>query len=135
MQAKGGAGRRGRPAYEPTPEARRTVKGMAAVGVPAEDIARVLDVDPKTLRKHFRRELDTGSVEANARVAQSLFQKAIGNTPQSTIAAIFWLKTRAGWVEKPAAEAPGKKELKQDEAEKATQGKFAPGRPPLKVVK
>ncbi len=36
-------------------------------------IATFLEIDPKTLRKHFRPELDRGSLEATAKVAQSLF--------------------------------------------------------------
>ena len=32
---------------------------------------------PKTLRKHYRDELDTGQVKASAKVAESLFRKAV----------------------------------------------------------
>jgi hypothetical protein len=34
---------------------------------------------PKTLRKHYRDELDTGQVKASAKVAESLFRKAVGD--------------------------------------------------------
>jgi len=84
--------------YDPTPEQRRTVKTMAGFGVPQEDIATFLGVDAKTLRKHFRDELDRGTVEANAKVAQSLFQMATQG--KNVAAAIFWMKARAGWREK-----------------------------------
>ncbi|MDQ1249754.1 MAG: hypothetical protein QG597_4130 [Actinomycetota bacterium] len=47
---------------------------MAAYGVPERDIARVLGIDPKTLRKHYRDELDTGSIKATAKVAEFLFR-------------------------------------------------------------
>jgi hypothetical protein len=40
---------------------------MAGYGVPEADIAGVIGVDPKTLRKHYRSELDHGHVKANAR--------------------------------------------------------------------
>jgi hypothetical protein len=40
--------------------------------------------------------------EANAQVAQSLYQQAISG--KNTAATIFWLKTRAGWRESPAIE-------------------------------
>jgi hypothetical protein len=72
---------------------------MAAYGVPEMDIARVLGIDPKTLRKHYREELDTGSIKANSRIAESLYKKAVGEGPQSVTACIFWLKTRAHWKE------------------------------------
>jgi hypothetical protein len=72
---------------------------MAGYGVPETEIAGVLGVDPKTLRKHYRAELDHGHTKANARVAESLYRKATSDGPQSVTAAIFWLKTRAGWRE------------------------------------
>ncbi len=84
--------------FEPTEEQRRTVRAMAGFGIPHEGIATLLDIDPKTLRKYFRRELDRGSVEATAKVAQSLFQMA--TVDKNVAAAIFWMKARAGWREK-----------------------------------
>ena len=72
---------------------------MAAYGVPESDIARVVGIGPKTLRKHYRDELDTGHIKANSRIAESLYRKALGDGPQSVTAAIFWLKTRARWKE------------------------------------
>ncbi len=85
-------------AFEPTEEQRRTVRAMSGYGVPHDDIATLLEVDPKTLRKHFRRELDRGAVEATAKVAQSLFNMATQD--KNVAAAIFWMKARAGWREK-----------------------------------
>jgi hypothetical protein len=74
---------------------------MAAYGVPEFDVARVVGIDPKTLRKHYRDELDNGQIKATAKVAESLFRKATGEGPQSVTAAIFWLKTKGGWRETP----------------------------------
>ncbi len=85
-------------AFRPTDEQRRTVRAMAGFGVPHEDIATLLEIDAKTLRKHFRRELDRGSIEATAKVAQTLF--AMATSGQNVAAAIFWMKARAGWREK-----------------------------------
>jgi len=53
------------------------------------DIVRVVGVDPKTLRKHYRNELDLGSTEATAKVAELLFRKATTDGPQCVTAAIF----------------------------------------------
>ena len=89
----------GRPAHHPEPSERRQVEAMADYGVPEADIARVLGIDPKTLRKHYRGELDRGHIIANIRVAECLFHKATGDGRQSVTAAIFWLKARAGWKE------------------------------------
>jgi hypothetical protein len=74
---------------------------MAGYGVPEADISRVVGIDAKTLRKHYREELDTGHIKATAKVAESLFRKATGDGSQSVTAAIFWLKTRGGWRETP----------------------------------
>ena len=48
-------------------------------------------------------ELDRAATEANAQVAQSLYQQATSG--KKTGATIFWLKVRAGWRE-PAAGVP-----------------------------
>jgi hypothetical protein len=88
----------GRRAHVPDPAFRRQVETLAAYGIPETDIARVVGIDPKTLRKHYRDELDLGSTKANAQVAGFLFNSAkSGNVS----AQIFWLKTRARWSEVP----------------------------------
>ena len=89
---------RGGAMYVPTDEQRRMVKVMSGFGITQTDIANQLGVDAKTLRKHFRDELDRGMTEANMRVAQSLYNMA--TTGGSVAAAIFWMKARAGWREK-----------------------------------
>ena len=91
----------GRRAHKPDPFHRRQVEAMAGYGVPELSIARVVGIDAKTLRKHYRDELDTGQIKATAKVAESLFRKATGDGSQSVTAAIFWLKTRGGWRETP----------------------------------
>lgn len=90
----------------PTDEQRRLVKAMASFGVPHDDIAVVVRCSPPTLRKRFREELDVATIEANARVAQCLYQQAV--TPGNIAATIFWLKARAGWREKHQVEVTGK---------------------------
>jgi hypothetical protein len=87
-----------RPSYQPSDEQRKVVKTMAAFGTPQDDIAVVLDIAPKTLRKHFRSDLDRGSIEANAKVMQTLFGMATSGT--NTAASIFWAKTRCGLQER-----------------------------------
>jgi hypothetical protein len=86
---------------------------MAGYGVPEADIAGVIGIDPKTLRKHYRAELDHGHTKANARVAESLYRKATSDGPQSVTAAIFWLKTRAGWRETPQDHRVGVYDVRQ----------------------
>jgi hypothetical protein len=88
----------GRRAHKADPAQRRQVEAMAAYGIPETDISRVVGVDPKTLRKHYREELDLGETKANAQVAGFLFNSARSG---NVTAQIFWLKTRARWRETP----------------------------------
>ena len=80
---------------------------MAGYGIPEADIACVLEIDPKTLRRHYRRELDKGHIKANSKVAENLYRKATGEGREAVTAAIFWLKTRAGWRETMVQESRG----------------------------
>lgn len=89
----------GRRAHLPDERGRRQVEALAAYGVPELDIARVVGIDPKTLRKHYRDELDLGATKATAKVAEFLFRKATTEGHQCVTAAIFWMKTRGGWRE------------------------------------
>ena len=83
--------------FEPTDDQRRTVKALSGYGVPQEGIAIHIGIDAKTLRKHFRDQLDRGSVEATAKVAQTLFHLA--TVEKNVASVIFWMKARAGWRE------------------------------------
>lgn len=93
----------GKPPFEPTPEQRKLVERLVAFGIPEPDICSFIPspttgkaIDPKTLRKHFRVELDSGLMKANVKVANMLFNQAMQG---KTAAIIFWLKSRARWRE------------------------------------
>jgi hypothetical protein len=84
-----------RPKLNPTEDQRRMVKTMTAMGANQEEVAMRVGVrSPKTLRKHFRKELDQGGSEANMTVAQALYKEAKAGDVK---AQMFWLKCRAGW--------------------------------------
>ena len=75
----------------------RMVAGSGAdFGIPKADIAKVLETDP---RKFVSSLPGAGHRpnQDNTRVAENLFRRAIGDGRESVTAAIFWLKTRAGW--------------------------------------
>lgn len=117
---------RTKPPHEPSDKDRKTVESMASYGIRHEDIATVIGIDDKTLRKHYRRELETAAAEANARVAESLFKQATRKTDPSVPAMIFWLKVRAGWTEKSALEIVSKmsdEELEAKAVELLSRGK------------
>tara|TARA_R110000751_G_scaffold138645_1_gene242260 strand:- start:108 stop:497 length:390 start_codon:yes stop_codon:yes gene_type:complete len=92
-----------KPSFKPTDEERKLVEQMCAVGIPQESICLVVrdGIDDKTLRKHFRRELDTAKIKANAKVGGALFNKIMNG---DTAAGIFWAKTQMGWKEKSQIE-------------------------------
>lgn len=91
----------GAPSHEPTAHTKEIVKLHAAVGTPQEIIASIIEIDPKTLRKHYRRELDLSLAQANAQIGGKLYNKAMQG---DTASIIFWLKTRAGFKETNAVD-------------------------------
>ncbi len=52
---------------------REKVRHLAGLGVPQDDIAKIVGCAPKTLRQRFRDELDRGVAEANATISGFLF--------------------------------------------------------------
>ena len=88
----------------PTTNQREMVQLHATVGTPQAIIADMLGIDDKTLRKHYREELDQSLAKANASIGGALFNKAKGG---DTAAMIFWMKTRAGWRETSVTEHTG----------------------------
>ena len=91
--------------HEPTSAQRQLVQLHATIGTPQDVIADILGIDPKTMRLHYREELDHAMAQANATIGGALFNKAKAG---DTTAMIFWMKTRAGWKETHAVEHAGK---------------------------
>jgi hypothetical protein len=81
------------------------VKAFASYGITQEEICTYLKITKPTLHKHYRDEIDTARLAANANIARRLYQAAIeeGNVG----AMIFWLKSRAKWSEKAETEHTG----------------------------
>jgi hypothetical protein len=65
-----------RPAYIPTDEHRRTVATMIGVGMAQDDVCKVLRISEKTLRRHYRTEIDTAHIKMVVRVRARLIAKA-----------------------------------------------------------
>lgn len=96
------------PTHKPTQETRAEVRALASFGVPQEEIATYLDIDPKTLRKYYKDELLQSRLKVHARVGSFLVNAATGAAlKQGTgatyrdclTAAIFYGKTRMGLKE------------------------------------
>ena len=84
------------PKHDPTKAQRELVSLHATMGTTQAVIADLLEIDDKTLRKHYRKELDQSVAKANATIGGVLFNKAKAG---DTSAMIFWMKTRARWSE------------------------------------
>ncbi len=95
------------------------MEAYVSVGTPETAIARILSIDPKTLRKYYADTIATARHSANATVAGTLFKEATGyfeigadgkqkqTRKPNVIAQIFWLKTRGGWREQDRAGGSG----------------------------
>lgn len=83
--------------HEPNKQSRELVSLHATMGTTQAVIADLLEIDLKTLRKYYRKELDQSLSKANATIGGVLFNKAKAG---DTTAMIFWMKTRAQWSEK-----------------------------------
>lgn len=78
----------GRPLFEPTNDRRNTVQAMTGLGFSQEAICVIMEIDGKTLRKHFRQELDQGKITSSLQVRRKAFELAIaGNIPMLK----YWL--------------------------------------------
>ncbi len=87
----------GRPLFHPTEKDRKLAHLLASRGIPQDEIAETVGISPKTLRKHFRRELTLGGIEANMSVLYALHKMARSGRRKHLAAAIFWAKARCGF--------------------------------------
>lgn len=74
---------------------------MSMAGIRQEVIADIIDIDPKTLRKYYRKELDHATAKVITSVAGKLYEQCMSG---NTSAMMFLLKTRGGWREQSAEE-------------------------------
>jgi hypothetical protein len=87
--------------HEPTQITRNLVMVGCLNGFTHEQIAGLLDIDPKTLRAHYADELATGKQRMVVKVASNLFSIATqtNDLKAALTASIFFLKTKGGWKE------------------------------------
>ena len=91
-------------AHKPTPEMQKLVESTSGLGLPHEQIAMLVGIDDKTLRKYYRQELDLGKAKANSQIAKTLYQKA---TAGDTTSLIWWTKAQMRWSETVKNEVTG----------------------------
>jgi hypothetical protein len=68
---------------------------MAANGLPQDEIARLLGIDAKTLRKHYRPDFDGGLAQPEAELATNILHAASGRGPKALQSIVFALTTPA----------------------------------------
>lgn len=90
--------------HVPTRDRKLLVRNLVAFGCDQKYIASQLGIEIPQLRELYAEELEFGAADAVHKVAQRLFTIATtGDAKEAIPAAIFWLKTKAGWKE-PAKE-------------------------------
>lgn len=89
-----------RPSFKPTKQQRKLVHSLSAIGVRQEHIAPVIGLrSPKTLRKHFQKDIAKGVADATAKVAATAYEMAAsGNFAGMTR---FWISTIGGGLDLP----------------------------------
>jgi hypothetical protein len=90
---------RGNGRHAPTPSTRAVVRALAAFGINHEHIAAKLTCSVATLQRNYKKELAEASYDMLAKVAQSLYNRAIDpkGGMASEKAGEFLMKTRGGW--------------------------------------
>ena len=94
----------GRPRFEVTPEVCEQVENLAAQGLTVDQIALVLGVSHWTIYERqneyseFSDAIKRGRGKGIANVTNALYEKA--TVDKDNTAMIFYLKNRAGWVDK-----------------------------------
>lgn len=97
----------GRSTHEPTEERRNVVRVLSGGGISQDLIALSMHIDTKTLRKHYRYELDTARVTITGQAIAALVKAMQAGGRGSVGAAAFWLKCREGWKETSVTEHAG----------------------------
>lgn len=107
---------RGRPAFQPTDEQRKNVEVMVSLGITEENICLLVrdrrdkPICRNSLRKHFKKELETGATKLNAKVGHFMVATIFGTRPPDGVTPIrdervrgrmgeLFLKARLGWRE------------------------------------
>lgn len=100
--------KRGRPPHVPTAVFRQQVMKFKGLGLTDDQTASMLMISDETLRRYYRKELDTAAIQMNTNVAQNLYNIATDPDHKSSAqAAMFWAKTRMHWRETNRTEITG----------------------------
>lgn len=88
--------------FEVTDTNRDLVRKLALAGIPHLIICDIIGCSLPTLSKYFRDILTHAKAQANAEVAQTLYNMA--RSGRHAAASIFWAKSQMGWRETGSTE-------------------------------
>lgn len=133
-RAKKGRGNK----WIPDAEQHRQIKAMTAMGMLPAEVAVVIGVSAPTIRRVIKGdpELRSAEIQTDAKVAASLYKMATREKNPVPACAIFWMKARRGWSDRPAGgeDSPAKKQERKEAARRVGgSGKLAPGKGPTKL--
>jgi hypothetical protein len=95
--------------YEPTADQRALVESASAFGITQAEIANQLGVDEKTLRKHFRVELNSGKFKVDMTAGNTVVELMKSRDERVRLAAVkYYTARRMGWKETNVNEQVGK---------------------------
>jgi hypothetical protein len=116
---------RGRPASQPTDEQRKNVEVMVSFGITEEKICLLVrdrrdkPICRASLRKHFKKQLETGATKLNAKVGHFMVATIFGARPPEGLTPIkdervrgrlgeLFLRARLGWRETDSNQHEGR---------------------------
>jgi hypothetical protein len=105
----------GRPPHVSTEESRRFVGALVTIlNLNHEQVAAVMGLNPKTLRKHYRDELHKAKIEVDIAVGETILAKCLGGVGNQrdwqkadSNLLKFYAVTQLGWREKTDIELGG----------------------------
>ena len=97
----------------PTQTTRQRVSDLSTSGIPAYLIAEILDISDDTLRKHYRKELNTAQAVALERVARTVMAQALDGDQKSQALLLKTQGAKFGFVEKQVVETVDSKDTEE----------------------
>ena len=90
---------RGNQPHTPTIATQTQAREFSAAGLTQEQVAALMGVDPKTLRRYYWDEIHEGKAQAVLDVGKNILTMAKSETHKSAFqAAQFYLQSQAGWT-------------------------------------
>jgi hypothetical protein len=111
--------------HQPTELLRIRVKDLAVAGIPHHVIAKIIRMDPETLRNHYSYELETGLATTVGDISRMVAMQALEGNEKSQALLLKTQGAKYGWVEKQVVENVNSEET-QEMKEKiaALEGKY-----------